>query len=145
MATTKTNWLAVAASVVAGMVVGFSWYGFLFIKQWMAGNGITMDEANMKIFKNGIEQPNSPTPMIINTFSMVFYALAMNWLVKRTAAETWLDGAKVGGLIGLIIWSFTWVGNLFAMRSTELTLVDGSYIFVILTVMGAILGGWQKK
>lgn len=145
METAKTNWLALAASAVAGMVVGFSWYGFLFVKQWMDGNNITMDEANMIIYKNGVEQPNSPTPMIANTISMVFYAWAMNWLLQRAGARTWMDGAKIGGLIGLIIWAFISVGNMFAFRSTSLSLVDGSYMFVTLALMGAVLGGWQKK
>ena len=40
---------------------------------------------------------------------------------------------------------FDTIGNLFAMNPMSLTTVDGSYALVLFTVMGAILGGWQKK
>ena len=69
----KTNWLAIAASVVVGMFIGFLWYGMLFQNQWMAGNGFTME--GDKMFKNGAEIPISSTPMIVNTVAMLVYAL----------------------------------------------------------------------
>ncbi len=96
----KTNWLAIVVAVVAGMAIGFLWYGALFNEQWMAGNGFTME--GEKMFKNGVEIPMSSTPMIFNTIAMVAYALLMNWLLGLAGARTWMDGAKVGAVIGLI-------------------------------------------
>ena len=40
---TKTNWLAIIACAIGGMLLGFLFYGMLFQSQWMAGNGITQD------------------------------------------------------------------------------------------------------
>jgi hypothetical protein len=77
----RINWLAIVASAVAGMAVGFVWYGALFTDTWMAGNGITTTGEGdaMKMFKNGAEMPISNTPMIINSVTMVIHALLINW------------------------------------------------------------------
>ena len=139
----KTNWLAVAAAVVVSMIIGFLWYGLLFQNQWMAGNGFTME--GEKMFKDGVEIPMSSTPMIFNTIAMVVYALIMNWLLGRIGANTWMDGAKVGGAIGLLMAVGVYIGNVFAQNPMSLTMVDGSYSLVLFTLIGAILGGWQKK
>lgn len=139
----RTNWLAIAACVVVGMVIGFLWYGALFNQQWMAANGFTME--GEKMFKNGTEVPMSATPMIFNTIAMLVYALLMNWLLGRTGSNTWMDGAQVGGIIGVIMLIGIYIGNTFAMNPMSLTMVDGSYSLVLFAVFGAILGGWQKK
>lgn len=139
----KTNWLAIAAAAVAGMILGFLWYGALFNAQWMAGNGFTMD--GEKMLKNGVEVPMSSTPMIFNTVCMVVYALIINWLLGKMNISTWASGATVGAGIGLIMLLGVIVGNLFAMNPSSLSMVDGSYSFVLFTVIGAIVGGWQKK
>ena len=139
----KTNWLAVAAAVVSGMVIGFLWYGVLFNTQWMAGNGITME--GEKMFKNGAEIPMTFTPMIFNLVCMVVYALLINWLLGKMNISTWASGATVGASIGLIMLLGVITGNLFAANPTSLSMVDGSYSFVMFTLFGAIMGGWQKK
>lgn len=141
----RTNWLAVVACVVAGVAVGFCWYGVLFNQQWMDGNGITMDETQTKIFKDGVEQQASMTPMALNAVAILVYALLMNWLLGRAGAQTWQSGATVGGVVGIIMCLGVFVGNMFAFVPTSLSMVDGSYVLVMFTVLGAILGGWQKK
>ena len=139
----KTNWLAIAASAVAGMALGFLWYGVLFNTQWMAANGFTME--GEKMFKDGAEVPMSATPMIINTVVMVVYALVLNWLFGKMNVATWQTGATIGGAIGVLMLLGIMVGNMFAMNSMSLTMVDGSYSLVLFAVIGAIVGGWQKK
>lgn len=139
----KTNWLAIVTSAVAGMVIGFLWYGALFNKLWMDGNGFTME--GEKMLKNGVEVPMSFTPMIVNTVVMAVYALIMDWLFKKMNVSTWQTGATIGAAIGLIMLLGVLVGNMFAMNPMSLTLVDGSYSFVLFTVIGAIVGGWRKK
>ena len=139
----KTNWIAVVVSVVATMFIGFLWYGFLFQQQWATGNGITME--GDKYLKNGVEMPMSAMPMIFNTFAMLVYALIVNWLLQRLAVNTWMEGAKVGAAIGLIMTLNVITGNLFANNPSSLSMVDGSYSFVVFAILGAILGGWQKR
>lgn len=139
----KTNWLAIAASVVAAMVIGFLWYGALFNTQWMEGNGITME--GEKMFKNGKEIPMTMTPMIVNTIAMLVYALVMDWLLKKMNVSTWQTGATIGAGIGLMMVLGILTGNMFAVNPMSLTMVDGSYSFVLFVLIGAIVGGWQKK
>ncbi len=143
--TNNTNWLALGAAAISGMVIGALWYGLLFVQQWMTGNGITMDETKQKMFKNGVEQSSSGMEMGINFVAMCFYAFVMNWLLNRTNSRTWLDGATVGGAIGLMMIVGVFINNMFAMTPSSLSMVDGSYSLVLFTVMGAIIGGWQKK
>lgn len=139
----KTNWLAVIVAFVATMVIGFLWYGALFQEQWMAGNNITKD--GEKYLKNGVEMSGSMAPMYFNMVAMVAYIFIMNWLLGKTGARTWIDGLMVGGAIGLIMTLGVITGNLFAANPSSLSLVDGSYAFVMFPIIGAILGGWQKK
>lgn len=39
----KINWLVIFVFVVAGMVLGFFFYGVLFLDIWVAGNGLILD------------------------------------------------------------------------------------------------------
>ena len=140
----KTNWLAVIASAVAGMGIGFLWYGLFFNAQWMTGNGITTNEDRTTMFKDGAELPVSMTPMIVNFVGMVVFAIILNWLINRTNHTTGAKGATLGGVIGLIAAINIFLSNMFAFNPSSLTMIDGSYIIVVLAVMGLILGGWRK-
>lgn len=139
---TKTNWLALILSVLICMGLGFLWYGSLFTSVWMAGNGITAD--GDKMFKNGVEMPMSTLPMIINLVSMFVYAYLMNWLVKKTHSFTLQSGAILGAVIGIIHFFGIYTGNRFAGNPTSLSMVDGTYTFIVFVIFGAIIGGWRR-
>ena len=137
------NWIAVIVAIVIGNGLGFLWYGALFQDLWMAGNSITMEGETM--LKNGAEIPMSSTPMIFNTIAMLVYALLINWLIGRAGANSWMEGAKVGGAVGLIMAIGVFTGNMFAHNPASLSMVDGSYVLVLFVAFGALLGGWQKQ
>ena len=141
----NTNWLAILASAAAGMGLGFLWYGALFMDLWTAGNGITMSEDETQMFKNGVEVPMSSTPMILNTIGMIVFALLLNWLITKTNHTTGSKGATMGAIVGLFAAINIFLSNVFAQNPTSLSWVDGSYIIVVLAVMGYILGAWRKK
>jgi hypothetical protein len=141
----KINWLAVLLAVVFGMGLGFLFYGHLFQNLWMSGNGITMDAEHTKMFKNGVEMPMSLTPMIFNTLVMIVYALGLIWLLSKTQAQNWMDGLMVGGLIGLFTLLGVFVGNMFAMNPSSLSMIDGLYSLLLFAGMGAILAYFRKQ
>jgi hypothetical protein len=141
----KTNWLAIVASVVVSMVIGFLWYGALFQQQWMAGNGITVNEDKTAMFKDGVALDMSNAPMIVNIFFMVVYAFIMNWLINKTNSYGWQSGMMVGLAVGVTHTMNVIVGNLFASNPSSLSMVDGSYSLVLFTVMGTIIGAMQKR
>ena len=125
------------------MFIGFLWYGVFFNEQWMAANGFTLQ--GEKMFKNGQEIPMNPTPMVVNVIAMAVYALVLNWLFGKMNVSTWQTGAVIGASIGLLMFLGVLTGHMFAMRPSILITVDGSYAFVLFTVIGAIVGGWTKK
>ena len=139
----KTNWLAIVVCLIVGMALGFLQYGALFQNQWMAGNGITMTGDQM--FKNGVAMDMSMTPMIFNTIAMLVYALVMNWLIQKTGSNDLVSGLTLGAVIGGIHLFGIITGNMFAGNPMSLSMVDGSYTFILFAAMGAILGAWQKK
>lgn len=141
----KTNWLAIVASVVVSMIIGFLWYGVLFVDQWMAGNGITVSEDETAMFKDGVALDMSMTPMIVNIFFMVVYAFIMNWLINKTNSYGWQSGMMVGLAVGVTHTLNVIVGNLFASNPSSLSMVDGSYSLVLFTVMGTVIGAMQKR
>ncbi|HMR89315.1 MAG TPA: DUF1761 domain-containing protein [Saprospiraceae bacterium] len=141
----KTNWLAILASVVVSMVIGFLWYGALFQQQWMAGNGITVNEDETAMFKDGVALDMSMTPMIVNILFMVVYAFIMNWLINKTNSYGWQSGMMVGLAVGVTHTLNVIVGNLFASNPSSLSMVDGSYSLVLFTVMGTVIGAMQKQ
>jgi len=145
----KINWLAVLVSAIAGMFIGFLWYGVFFMDQWAEGVGLTgpgMADGVGEVFKHGAAVTiDSTTPMVINTVSMLIYAFIMNWLVTQTNRTSFAGGATLGALIGTVAMLTTYVSNRFAMNPTSLSLIDGSYYIVLFAVIGAIMGGWRKK
>lgn len=141
----RTNWLAIAACVVAAIGLGFLWYGAIFQNQWMAGNGITASEDGLQMFKNGEAMDMSMSPMIYNTLFVIIYALIINWLIDKTNARTLQNGLMVGLAVGMTHLLNIVVSNMFAANPSSLSLVDGSYAIVMFTLMGAILGAWTKK
>ena len=139
----KINWLAIVACAVAGMAIGFLWYGALFQDQWMLGNGITMDGDTM--LKNGTAIAASSLPMIVNTVIMIVYALIINWLISITNYTGWTKGVLIGLAVAVCVSLNTLTTNMFASNPMSLSYIDISYILVLMAVMGAILGGWRKK
>lgn len=145
----KINWLAIAACIVAGMFIGFLWYGVFFNTQWSEAVGLTgpgLISEGGEVFKHGKSVVIDPaTPMIVNILLMFTYGMFMHWLANMTNHKTLAKGAMLGAIIGLIIAASHAVGNLFAMDSSMLTIVDGSYHLVLFAVIGGIIGGWRKK
>ncbi len=139
----KTNWIALLVAALAGMGLGWLWYGMLFQDQWMAGNGITMVDG--KMMKNGAEMSMGQLPMIINAVSLLVYAYLMNWLIKKTNSWGWQAGATLGVVIGLVPLFGIYTGNRFAGNPISLSMVDGFYSLVLFIIMGAIIGAWRAK
>ncbi|MBX7176915.1 MAG: DUF1761 domain-containing protein [Saprospiraceae bacterium] len=140
---TKINWIALLTAVITGMAIGFLWYGFLFTSQWMSGNGMTME--GDRILKDGVEMPKSMLPMIVNIITLMVYAYFINWLITKSASFGYASGATLGAVLGIISFFGIYTANRFNFKPTSLSMVDGSYMLVLFTVMAAIIGGWRAK
>jgi hypothetical protein len=128
------NHLAIITSAVLAFVVGGIWYGPLFGKAWMAENGLTPETA---------AQMNAAK----------VYGLAFVWTLvmaynlgfflgdptMSVGMATFYGFATGAGWIAMGLF----VVGLFERRSARLMLINGGYMTVALTMMGAVIGAWR--
>lgn len=149
MKTSTFHWPAILVSVVAGMFIGFLWYGLFFNAQWAEAVGLTgpgLVEEGKEVFKHGKAVVLDPVmPMIINAIAILIYGVIFSWLTAKTNMTSWVEGAKLGAIIACIPLIAQYVANLFAMEPKMLSMIDGSYYLALFTVIGAITGGWRKR
>lgn len=127
------NFLAILAAAFSAFLIGGLWYSpALLGGEWKKANGFVSDVpgAGPKAFVIGF---------VLSLVMAVNLAMFLND-PKTTAA--W--GATAGFLAG-----FGWVAMglgivaLFEHRSLRYVLINGGYLTVALTTMGAILGAWR--
>ena len=128
------NHLAVLTATVLAFVLGGLWYGPLFGKAWMRENGMTPETAaNMNAGK--------------------VYGLAFLWTLVMAYNLAFFIGdpsisAGMATFYGFAT-GFGWIAmaifviGLFERRSARLMLINGGYMTVALTMMGAVLGAWR--
>jgi hypothetical protein len=128
------NWLAVLTAAISAFVLGALWYSpLLFGKVWMRSAGVTPEQAESgagKVFT------------IAFLFELVMACNLAMFLNDPGTTVTW--GATAGFLAG-VGWIALGVGviSLFERRPWSYMLVNGGYMGLSLTVMGAILGAWR--
>jgi hypothetical protein len=57
----------------------------------------------------------------------------------------WQDGAKVGAAIGDLMFFSTYASYMFFLKTSTIASLDGGYVFILYTLYGALISGWQKK
>lgn len=125
------NYLAVLLSALSAFLIGGLWYSGLFGKRWMALTG------------QSEEKLRSGNPAIIYGGAFLLNLLAAFVLAMFIGRAMDLqDGASAGFAAG-----FCWVAAsfgvnyLFERRPFGLWLINGGYVTVQFTAMGAIIGG----
>lgn len=131
----KTNYLAVAACILVNMGLGMTWYG-IFAQPWMDGHGLTMQQ---------IESNASATPYIVTALASLVSGYVISQLFQRMGVSGWQDGALAGAAIGSLLFVTTVASYMFELKSMNIAILDGGYMFVLAVLYGALIGGWQKK
>jgi hypothetical protein len=127
------NHFAVLAATTSAFILGGLWYGPLFGAAWMRENGFTPESVSGntgKIF--GLA--------FLWTLVMAYNLAAFLGDPTITFATATLYGALTG--FGWIAMGMFVVG-LFERRSMKLMLINGGYMTLALTIMGAIIGAWR--
>lgn len=130
----SVNVLAVVASAVAAMVVGFIWFSpALFEKTWLAEIGRARDQL----------ASDSPVKYLVGFIGALLEAYILAALLNIMGGPS----VSLGVLVAVVIWvSFvatTSAANFaFAGRSFRLWLLENGNHLVTLLVMGVILGAW---
>jgi hypothetical protein len=128
------NHLAVFVAALSSFVLGGVWYGPLFGKAWMRENGFTVE---------GLAKANQA-----KVFGLAFvWTLVMAYNLAFFIGDPAITTGKAtlyGALTGLgWIAMATFVIGLFERRSALLMVINGTYMTVALTIMGAIIGAWR--
>jgi hypothetical protein len=139
MQNVDVNYLAVLASGIIAMVIGFLWYSpALFGNAWMKLNGFTKEKMD-KAMKEGMAK----------TYGIMFVsALVMSYVLAHVIAfaggETVMDGLQGGIWVWLGFVATTMLnGVLFGSKPLKLYLIDVGYYLVLLMVIGAVLAVWR--
>ena len=136
------NYFAVLGAAVAGMVIGFLWYGPLFGKLWIALSGMTAEQINAAKAKG----------MAKNYIFMAAGSLVMSYVLAHALifSSAYTGAASVSG--GFMVGFWNWLGFvapvtlgtvLWEGKSWKLWMLNNGYYLVSLSVMGEILALWK--
>lgn len=138
------NWLAVLAAGISAFVLGGVWYSpALFGKAWMKENNLTVEDV-----KKGNAMKKFGGAFILSLLmaaNLAMYLADSPAECTGNCAQktdiTW--GTIAGFLAGL--WPFCGLAivALFEHRSARYIFINGGYLLIALTLMGAIIGVWR--
>ena len=129
------NYLAVLVAALSTFILGGLWYSpLLFGRAWMRANNFT--DADLQTFSKARMFGWS------FVFSVVMSLNLAMFLAGPTTKVTW--GMSAGALTGLgwVAMAIAIVG-VFENKSWIYILINGGYMTVAFTVMGAIIGAWR--
>ncbi|HVQ37136.1 MAG TPA: DUF1761 domain-containing protein [Pyrinomonadaceae bacterium] len=129
------NYLAVLVAALSTFILGGLWYSpMLFGKAWMRANNFT--DADVQSFSKARMFGWS------FVFSLVMALNLAMFLAGPTTNLTW--GLAAGALagVGWVAMAVAIIG-LFENKSWAYIIINGSYMTVAFTVMGAIIGVWR--
>lgn len=131
----KINYLAVLVAAFSTFLIGGLWYSpMLFGKAWMRANSLT--DADLQAF--------SKARMF--GWSFVFsLVMALNLAMFLGGPATNLSWGMTAGVLtglGWVAMAIAIIG-VFENKSGTYILINGGYMTVAFTVMGAIIGGWR--
>ena len=127
------NVWAVIAAAVSAFVIGGLWYSTALLGgAWKRANGFSG------------EPPAAGAKGFLIAF-LLSLVMALNLAMFLNAPTTTLAFGALAGFLAGAGWVATGIGivALFEHRSLKYVLINGGYLTVALTVMGAILGGWR--
>jgi hypothetical protein len=129
----KVNYIAVLAAAVSSFLIGGLWYSpVLFARAWMREAGLAEDQLRQKVAQT-----------FAGAFVMsLIVALNLAFFLGTNASIGW--GAGAGALAG-VGWAAASLATvyLFERRTVMLMVIDGGYLAVSYTVMGAIIAALQ--
>mgnify|MGYP000868002355 CR=1 FL=1 len=156
------NFLAILVAALTPVVVGYLWYGILFGKVWRNENGFTNEDLitgnRFKMF--GLIFLFSILLAFIMQILVIhqFGALGMIGGDVTEAKQSYVDfmtdygsafrtykhGALHGFLSGLLLaFPMFTINGLFERKSWKYIFIHAGYWIVCMTIMGAIVSGWQ--
>ncbi|HML12892.1 MAG TPA: DUF1761 domain-containing protein [Xanthobacteraceae bacterium] len=140
MAFVGINYLAVLVAAVAAWVLGAVWYQVLS-KQWLAAQGRTKADLTGPDGK-----PKSYAPFVLVFVAELIMAWMLAGILGHLGTLTVKDGVISGAAcwLGFVVTTLA-ANNAFGGRKIMLTVIDAGHWFVVLIVMGAIIGAFGVR
>ncbi len=127
-------WVILLATI-AFFMIGWLWYGFLFMEKWMALEGMAID---------GSDAP-PPSQMLVGVIISLLQALGLAGIMSMTGKTGVKTGLKVGALSWLFfavpLMAYRWN---YANGPAELFHIDIGHLLLGYLVMGLIYGLLRK-
>jgi len=128
------NWLAVLVAGISAFVLGGVWYSpALFGRAWMTENNMTVDDV-----KRG-----NKGKIFGWSFILSLVMAANLGMFISTPDMNLSQGLMYGALTGVWIFCGIAIVGLFEHKSARYIFINGGYMIVALTLMGAIIGIWR--
>lgn len=136
---TDINYLAILVSAIAGMVVGYLWYGPIFGKMWMSLSGITKEQIEAAKAKGGMGKNYA----IAYVFAAVM-AFVLGYFVNV------LGVVDAGGAFQLTFW--VWLGFIVTTMANsvlwdnkpwKLYFLNIAHYLVAIYIMALVLTLWR--
>lgn len=127
----ELNWAAVLCAAASTFLIGGLWYN-IFHRSWMQANGFTAEQLGKR--KMGL---------VFGLSFVLSFVMALN-LALFIGKQDLAFGLFAGFMTGFG-WILPAIGiiSLFEFRSVKYVLINGGYMTVAFTVMGAIIGAWH--
>ena len=133
----KLNYVAIVVAGIVYWCIQAVWYT-CFGKLWVVAIGSTM--ADMQ------QGAGSPIPYIGSLICDIIVAWALAWVLTRTGRTTALAGAVTGAALSIGLQATGLLTNyLFEQRPRLLFYINAGVVLIGMTVVGAIVGAWQKR
>lgn len=138
------NWLAVLVAGISAFVLGGVWYSpLLFGNAWMKENSMTVDDV-----KKGNAAKIYGWAFILSLIMAanlaMFLADSPAECTGNCARQTDVSwGAIAGFLAGIWVFCGLAIVALFEHKSARYIFINGGYLLLALTMMGAIIGVWR--
>ena len=128
------NWLAVLVAGISAFVIGGVWYSpALFGKAWMSENKLTTE---------AVQRGNKAK--IFGWTLVLSLIMAANLAMFLNTPDIDLSmGIFYGLLTGVWIFCGIAIVALFELKTARYIFINGGYMLIALTLMGAILGAWK--
>jgi hypothetical protein len=127
------NFWAILVAALSAFLIGGFWYSpALLGGAWKNANGF------------GSDFPGAGPRVFVVAFVLSF-VMAVNLAMFLNDAKTNLAWGATAGFLAGLGWAAMGIGivALFERRSLKYVLINGGYLTVALTTMGAILGAWR--
>lgn len=131
----KLNPVGILVASVLFYLVGFLWYGVLFMEAWMAANGLVADDA----------AGQSPIYMLGGFLITVMQVVGLAIILKWRGVTGIADAVKAALLLwALLALPFTMYAYLYVpAHDATLLMIDASHLLVGWTVAAAALAQFK--